>query len=92
MGRRAAGETMAAIVAAFARRSCWEQRDLAAEADTTVRVVRQHLLALGAAGLDVEREEQVTGDAASGWVRVYWTWRTTIRGEPRRRRYGAPRR
>lgn len=83
MGRRAAGETMAAIVAAFARSACWEQHDLAAEADTTVRVVRGHLRALAAAGIDVEREEVETGDVATGWVRVYWTWRTRIWGEAR---------
>ncbi len=85
MGRRAAGATQAAIVAAFSRRARWSQQDLAAEIDTTDRVVRRHLRELLEAGLDLEREEVEMRGWEPGDLRVYWTWRTRIWGEPRAR-------
>ncbi len=85
MGRRSAGSTMAAVVAAFARRPTWTQFELAAEVDTTVRVVRRHLRQLVAAGLDLHRVDPRPEDQES----PTWIWRTRMRvGELPRRRQG----
>lgn len=65
MGRRSAGETLARILLAFARKPVWSQADLAAMCEVSVRTVKTRLLDLQGAGFHVSAEKDPP--------HVYWT-------------------
>jgi predicted DNA-binding transcriptional regulator YafY len=58
MGKRAAAETVTAIVAAFWKQKTWSQMDLARELELAPRTVRKHLDELLRAGWPLEKEDE----------------------------------
>lgn len=72
MGRRSSSETVVGIIAAFIKKSSWEQSVLANQLGVSSRTLRAHLTELSRQGVQIERYEesdrQVFWSVPRGWL------------------------